>query len=276
MSLAQLYLGNDLASKAVGVIDKALEQYAEGVWDDLSPEAGYEVTQRRLRALRLRGDCHLHTGDHQDAVDDYELGVDLTEDIAEFKRSLPRPEPPKFRDGVPEPLRMETMKKWDEITAELDKEYIGDSGLLNNLAWVLATSTFDEVRDGERAIELATTAAELTDFKKAFILSTLASGYAEVGEFDKAKQWSRKALEVNRAELEAVKNEEAIENEEDREALIKIQEEQFESLKKELASYEMEKPWRERQTSEKEEAAKQEAAAADEEETGDKDKPERK
>jgi len=74
MSLAQLYLGNDLASKAVGVVDKALERYGEGVWDDLSPEAGYQVTQRRLRALRLRGDCHLHTGDHQDAVDDYELG----------------------------------------------------------------------------------------------------------------------------------------------------------------------------------------------------------
>jgi len=167
---------------------------------------------------------------------------------------------------------METMKKWDEITAELDKEYIGDSGLLNNLAWVLATSTDDEVRDGERAIELATTAAELTDFKKAFILSTLASGYAEVGEFDKAKEWSRKALEANRAELEAFKNDETIEDEADREAMTKIQDDQFESLKKELASYEMEKPWRERQTSEKEEAAKQEAAAADEEETGDKDK----
>ena len=274
MSLAQLYLVNDQASEAVGVIDKALEQYGEGVWDDLSPAAGYEVTQRRLRALRMRGDCHLHTGDHQNAIDDYELGVDLTEDIAEFKRSLPRPEPPKFRDGVPEPLRMETMKKWDEMTEELDKEYIGDSGLLNNLAWVLATSTFDELRDGERAIELATTAAELTDFKKAFIISTLASGYAEVGEFEKAREWSNKAIEVNRAEFEAIKNDEEIKDEAEREARIKIENDQFESLKKELASYEMEKPWRERQTSEKEEAAaaEQEATAADEDKEGDEDK----
>ncbi len=263
MSLAELYLGNDQPSKSVEVIDQALEQYSEGVWDDLSPEAGYEVTQRRLRALRLRGDCHLHTGDHQDAVDDYELGVDLTEDIAEFKRALPRPEPPKFRDGIPEELQMETMKKWDALTAELDKEYIGDSGLLNNLAWVLATSPMDDVRDGERAIELATTAAEITDFKKAFILSTLASGYAEVGEFEKAREWSRKAIEVNRADLEAIKNNEAIKDEEVREARMKIENDQLKSLKKELASYEMEKPWRERQTSEKEAAAEKEAADQD-------------
>ncbi len=267
MMLAQLYLGNDQASKSVEVIDKALEQYSEGVWDDLSPAAGYEVTQRRLRALRMRGDCHLHIGDHRNAVDDYELGVDLTDDIAEFKRSLPRPEPPKLPDGIPEPLRMESMKRWDAFTEELDKEYIGDSGLLNNLAWVLATSTFEEVRDGERAIELATTAAELTDFKKAFIISTLASGYAEVGEFEKAKEWSRKAIEVNRADLEAIKNDETIEDEEDREALMKIENDQLESLKKELASYEMEKPWRERQTSEKEAAAAEEAT----EEVEDKD-----
>ena len=198
----------------------------------------------------------------------------MTEDIAEFKRSLPRPEPPKFREGVPEQLQMETMKKWDEINDELDKEFIGDSGLLNNLAWVLATSTIDEVRDGERAIELATIAAELTDFKRAFILSTLASGYAEMGEFDKAKEWSNKAIEVNRAEFEAIKNDEEIKDEAEREARIKIENDQFESLKKELASYEMEKPWRERQTSEKEEAAaaEQEATAADEDKEGDEDK----
>ena len=129
----------------------------------------------------------------------------------------------------------------------------------------------DRVRDGERAIELATTAAELTDFKKAFIISTLASGYAEVGEFEKAREWSKKALELNRAELEAVKNDEAIEDEEDREALVKIQNEQFESLKKELASYEMEKPWRERQTSEKEAAATEEKDDEDEDDKDDED-----
>ncbi len=251
MTLAQLYLSNDEPSKAVGAIDKTLEQYDEGVWDNLSPVAGFEVTQRRLRALRMRGDCHLHSGDHQDAIDDYELGVDLTDDIADFKRALPRPDPPKFSDRVPENLRLQAMEQWEQVTEELDKEFVGDAGLLNNLAWVLATSTIDSVRNGERAIELATSAAEISDFKEAYILSTLASAYAEVGEFDKAKEWINKAIEVNRSEIETIKTNENI-DETTRAAAIKEENEQLASLKKELASYEIEKPWRERQTSKKE------------------------
>ena len=136
---------------------------------------------------------------------------------------------------------------------------------------MLATSPIDEVRDGERAIELATTAAEITEFKQAFILSTLASGYAEVGEFEKAKEWSTKAIEVNRADLEAIKNDEKIKDEKFREARMKAEDEQLASLKKELASYEMEKPWRERQTSEKEEAAAKEDKSDEDEDDEDED-----
>ena len=40
-----------------------------------------------------------------------------------------------------------------------------DDGVLNNLAWVLATSPDDKLRDGKRAIELATKACELTEYK---------------------------------------------------------------------------------------------------------------
>ena len=56
-----------------------------------------------------------------------------------------------------------------------------NSGVLNNLAWVLATSPDDNLRDGKRAIELAKQACEVTEYKQAHILSTLAAGYAEIG-----------------------------------------------------------------------------------------------
>ena len=68
------------------------------------------------------------------------------------------------------------------------------SVILNNLAWLLATSTFDGLRDGKRAIELATKACEITDYKQAHILSTLAAAYAESGEFETAKDWSARQL----------------------------------------------------------------------------------
>ncbi|MCE9605690.1 MAG: tetratricopeptide repeat protein [Planctomycetia bacterium] len=96
-----------------------------------------------------------------------------------------------------------------------------DTGILNNLAWVLATSPDDKLRNGKRAIELADKACQLTNHKIVHILSTLAAAYAEEGNFTAAKEWSNKALAA--AEGDAEK----------------------ESLRKELASYEAKKPWRE-------------------------------
>lgn len=95
-----------------------------------------------------------------------------------------------------------------------------DSSVLNNLAWVLATSPEPSLRDGKRAVELATKAAELTDYKAAHILSTLAAAYAETGDFESARKWSRTSLEV--ADDDARPN-----------------------LEKELASYLASQPWRE-------------------------------
>jgi tetratricopeptide (TPR) repeat protein len=99
-----------------------------------------------------------------------------------------------------------------------------DQEMLNNFAWVLATSPDEAQRDGKRAIELATKAAELSKFQAAHILSTLAAAYAETGDFEQARRWSQKAVEAGKAEgrLE-------------------------DQLEKELESYLRNEPWRERQ-----------------------------
>ena len=99
-----------------------------------------------------------------------------------------------------------------------------DSGVLNNLAWLLATSPDDEIRDGARAIELAEKACEETEWKEAHIISTLAAGYAETGNFEKAREFSEKAVETSGEEGDI-----------------------REQLEKELESYREEKPWREKQ-----------------------------
>jgi tetratricopeptide (TPR) repeat protein len=115
-----------------------------------------------------------------------------------------------------------------------------DTSVLNNFAWVLATSPDDNVRDGKRAVELATKAVELTEEKEAHILSTLAAAYAETGDFDNAVKLSQKAMEVfegKRAEREAQDGKEAVE---------KLQKE----LAEELDAFNAKKPWRERQTGE--------------------------
>ena len=114
----------------------------------------------------------------------------------------------------------EAIKDYDEAL-KIDPE---DTHVLNNLAWVLATSPEDGVRNAKRSIELGLKACELTKYEKPHILSTLAAGYAEKGDWETAKKWSAKAVEMG------------------------AKEEEIDSqLKKELESYEQKKPWREKQ-----------------------------
>lgn len=100
-----------------------------------------------------------------------------------------------------------------------------DTGVLNNLAWVLATSPEDGLRNAKRSIELAKKACELTKYEKPHILSTLAAGYAEAGNWEEALKWSNKAVEEGDGEV-------------------------ADQLKEELESYKQKKPWREKQETE--------------------------
>ncbi len=157
--------------------------------------AALEKDKELFHALRGRADAQLSIGKHAEAIED-------------FKAAL---------------------------QANADAKAKEDSGLFNNFAWVLATSPEDNLRDGKRSIELATKACELTEYKQAHILSTLAAAYAETGQWEEALKWSKKAVEIGD---DSVK----------------------EQLKQELASYEGKKPWREKQNEPDKEAP---PAAAD-------------
>jgi tetratricopeptide (TPR) repeat protein len=122
-------------------------------------------------------------------------------------------------------------------------QYDEDQSVLNNYAWVLATSPDEKLRNGKKALELATKAAEITGYETPHILSTLAAAYAETGDFENAKKWSAKSIELSKKSVEAAETDE-------QRAERKTEQEQ---LEKELASYEEGKPVRERQ-SPKEEA----------------------
>jgi tetratricopeptide (TPR) repeat protein len=64
------------------------------------------------------------------------------------------------------------------------------------LAWLLATCPDAHVRDGKRAVELATRACRQSGWKDANDLENLAAGYAECGQFDQAVKWQTKAIAV--------------------------------------------------------------------------------
>ncbi|QDT05828.1 tetratricopeptide repeat protein [Rubripirellula lacrimiformis] len=152
-----------------------------------------------VAVLRTRGDALLSVGDHSSAIDDYEKSIESIGNI-------------------------DVAEVGDQVKAEA-------SGIYNNLAWVMATSPNESVRNGKRAVELAEMSAELTEYKEAHILSTLAAAYAEIGDFEAAKKWSKKAVEL------ATEDEHV----------------ELEQLQNELKTYQDGKPWREKQETEENE-----------------------
>ena len=70
------------------------------------------------------------------------------------------------------------------------------AGALNNLAWVLAASPDDELRNGAEAVRLAERACELTHYGEPLFIGTLAAAYAEAGRFPEAVTTAEKAEQL--------------------------------------------------------------------------------
>jgi Flp pilus assembly protein TadD len=68
--------------------------------------------------------------------------------------------------------------------------------VLNNLAWIFATHKDPRYRDGAKALLLAKKACELTAYKQANFLDTLAAAYAEANQFDQAVFTAQKAKQM--------------------------------------------------------------------------------
>ncbi|OYP36860.1 tetratricopeptide repeat protein [Rhodopirellula sp. MGV] len=141
---------------------------------------------KNVGALRTRADAYLNIGEHVKAIEDYDSAIAAIGD--------------------------------DDANTQL-------SSILNNLAWVLATSPEAKIRDGEKAVRLADRAVRLTEEKKPHILSTLAAAYAETGNFEKAIEWSTKAVDTGKEQ----------------------EHDQVDQLQEELDQYKAGKPWREKQ-----------------------------
>ncbi|WP_413432029.1 tetratricopeptide repeat protein [Crateriforma spongiae] len=163
-----------------------------------------EIQPENTNALRSRGDALLAIGEHQTAIRDYEDALKILQ----------------TSDTGP----AEKLKSTDMVAPDY-------AGLMNNLAWVLATSPKDDVRDGQRALELARQAARLTDYQKPHILSTLAAAHAESGDIPKAIEYSQAAVDLGAAQ----------------------ENDQLEQLQEELDSYRAGEPWREKQETEENE-----------------------
>jgi tetratricopeptide (TPR) repeat protein len=91
--------------------------------------------------------------------------------------------------------------RYGEALAHLEAAYAvnpGDVAIVNNLAWLLATSPEATQRDGPRAVRLAEWACRTTSHKSPPLLDSLAAAYAQAGQFDRAIRTTEQAIEIVR------------------------------------------------------------------------------
>lgn len=161
--------------------------YESGNFD----EAIYDFTQAIRFEPKLylpysnRGICHSENRDFEEAVKDFTRSLNLNPQspITYSNRGAAYMALKKYKKAD------EDLRKAVELAPELPDA-------TNRLAWFLATCPNEKFRNGEEAVKFAEAAVEVSKSKEWSFLDTLAAAQAENGQFDKAIETAKKALEL--------------------------------------------------------------------------------
>jgi tetratricopeptide (TPR) repeat protein len=175
----QGHLGRGLAHEAQGDLEEASADYATAI--RLRPEggAGYLYRARVRHRQGFIGDALADLAEH--------LRLHADDVMAYVYRYT---------------LRRER-KEWAAALADLKTAHDiapDHPEVCNCLAWMLATRSDPQVRDGPRAVALARQACQATQWKQPHILDTFAAALAATGVFEEAVHWQTQAVRLSTEE----------------------------------------------------------------------------
>jgi tetratricopeptide (TPR) repeat protein len=204
-ALAHANLGIALSRK--GDVDEAIAAYREAIRLDPKASTHFELG----KALRRKGDIDGAIAADQEAIrlDPTHAGahIDLGAILCDVKQDYAGAVA-CFREAIR--LNPKNVTAHANLGGALGKSGDLDGKIAalrevvrldpnrarahNDLAWWLATSSDDGLRNGPEAVKHAIQACELTGWKNASWVNTLAAAYAEAGDFDKAIEYQQKAM----------------------------------------------------------------------------------
>jgi len=159
-----------------GDYDKAIADYNKAI----------RLDPNNAEAYKNRGFDYQAKGDYGKAIADYNEAIRLDPNNANayYNRgafySLVRGDYEKAIADYNETIWLDP-KEWHAYNA---------------LAWLLGTCIQANFRNGKKAVEYATKACELSEWKRPSSLDMLAAAYAETGDFNQAIKWETKYLET--------------------------------------------------------------------------------
>jgi len=203
-------------------------QEMEGAVADLSKAV--QLSPGETRPLVQRGYVYAGMGKKAEALADFEevLKQDPKDETALIGRAEIRRAERKFEEALADYSKVlkEQPGMIEALLGRASVYYVGgqiekalaDYGTLtkrhtgfaqgwNDYAWLLSTGPADGLRDGKKAVELATRACELTEWANGAYLDTLAASYAEAGNFEVAVKMQRRAVEFSDKESQETQEE---------------------------------------------------------------------
>lgn len=213
---AQSYTLRAAAYRSLKKFDKAIDDYgqmiqldpksgegyayrgtayiAEGSWDKAVADFSQviQLDPGNATAYQFRGQAYIQKGDYDKAIDDANSALKLNPD---------NPEATAMRGNAyaSKGLYDKAIEDYHGITAS-DPDF---AEAYNAEAWLYATCPKAEIRNGAKALELAQKACDLTEFKDASFIDTLAAAEAEAGKFDDAVKHQQQAVDAGKASFEA-------------------------------------------------------------------------